>query len=225
MLADVEIGEVARAHPGSRALTGAQATVANTLDGLDGASVAHMAAHGHHERENVLFSCLELVDGPLMAYDIEQLTAAPRASWMPTSALRMASSSSSRCLRAVVVRVVTSEANAVSAVRRRARRSASAIAFSVRAARSVSTLARVATTSASPVFREVEAAAQAGQARVRGLGPAAQLRRPGESDDRGMPGLRDLDRDRRVAAAGRINGQCDRGRVLVDDGCLQNLLQ
>jgi hypothetical protein len=76
--AETEIEQVAREYPGSRALTGAEATVANTLDGLNGVSIAHVAAHGHHERENVLFSCLDLVDGPLMAYDIQQLTTAPR---------------------------------------------------------------------------------------------------------------------------------------------------
>ena len=76
--AEIEIEETARAYRGSRSLSGADATVAATLGGLDGAPIAHLAAHGHHERENVLFSCLELVDGPLMAYDIEQLTAPPR---------------------------------------------------------------------------------------------------------------------------------------------------
>jgi CHAT domain-containing protein len=49
-----------------------------TLHALDGAPIAHLAAHGHHDRENVLFSRLDLADGPLMAYDIQRLTAAPR---------------------------------------------------------------------------------------------------------------------------------------------------
>ena len=49
-----------------------------TLRALDGAPLAHLAAHGHHERENVLFSRLDLADGPLMAYDVQQLAAAPR---------------------------------------------------------------------------------------------------------------------------------------------------
>jgi len=40
--------------------------------------MAHLAAHGHHDRENFLFSRLDLADGPLMAYDIQQLAAAPR---------------------------------------------------------------------------------------------------------------------------------------------------
>jgi CHAT domain-containing protein len=39
--------------------------------------VAHLAAHGHHDRGNVLFSRLDLADGPLMAYDLQRLTAAP----------------------------------------------------------------------------------------------------------------------------------------------------
>ena len=35
------------------------------------------AAHGHDDRENFLFSRLDLADGPLMAYDIQQLAAPP----------------------------------------------------------------------------------------------------------------------------------------------------
>jgi CHAT domain-containing protein len=54
------------------------ATVSATLGALDGAALAHMAAHGHHDQENFLFSRLDLADGPLMAYDIQQLAAAPR---------------------------------------------------------------------------------------------------------------------------------------------------
>jgi hypothetical protein len=76
--AETEIAEIAKVRPGSQSLSGAGATVAATLHGLDGAPVAHLAAHGHHERENVLFSRLDLADGPLMAYDIQQLAAAPR---------------------------------------------------------------------------------------------------------------------------------------------------
>jgi CHAT domain-containing protein len=48
------------------------------LRGLDGVPLAHLAAHGYHDRENVLFSRLYLADGPLMAYDIQQLATAPR---------------------------------------------------------------------------------------------------------------------------------------------------
>jgi tetratricopeptide (TPR) repeat protein len=76
--ATAEITEIAKVHRGSRSLTGARATVAATLHGLDGTPVAHLAAHGHHERDNVLFSRLDLADGPLMAYDIQRLAAPPR---------------------------------------------------------------------------------------------------------------------------------------------------
>jgi tetratricopeptide (TPR) repeat protein len=72
-----EVTELAKIYPGSAPLTGAEATVENTLRALDGARLAHMAAHGHHDRENVLFSRLELADGPLMAYDIQRLSTAP----------------------------------------------------------------------------------------------------------------------------------------------------
>src|SRR5260370_22963569 len=73
-----EIVEIAKVYPGSRAWFAKAATVDATLHALDGAPIAHLAAHGHHDRENVLFSRLDLADGPLMAYDIQRLTAAPR---------------------------------------------------------------------------------------------------------------------------------------------------
>jgi tetratricopeptide (TPR) repeat protein len=74
--ADAELRDIA-AHTGGTTLTGTGATVAATLGGLDGAPVAHLAAHGHHEHENVLFSRLDLADGPLMAYDLDNLRVAP----------------------------------------------------------------------------------------------------------------------------------------------------
>jgi CHAT domain-containing protein len=73
-----EISEIAKVYPGCRPLLEEAATVSATLRALDGAPLAHLAAHGHHDRENVLFSRLDLADGPLMAYDIQQLAAAPR---------------------------------------------------------------------------------------------------------------------------------------------------
>lgn len=73
-----EVSEIAALYPGCRAMAGAAATVDATLRALDGAPLAHLAAHGYHDRENVLFSRLDLADGPLMAYDIERLSAPPR---------------------------------------------------------------------------------------------------------------------------------------------------
>jgi CHAT domain-containing protein len=72
------VAEIAKIYPGCLPLAAAAATVAATLGALDGAPIAHLAAHGHHDRENVLFSRLDLADGPLMAYDIGRLAAAPR---------------------------------------------------------------------------------------------------------------------------------------------------
>ncbi len=73
-----EVTQIAKAYPGCIPLLAETATVSATLHALDGAPLAHLAAHGHHDRENVLFSRLDLADGPLMAYDIQQLAAAPR---------------------------------------------------------------------------------------------------------------------------------------------------
>jgi hypothetical protein len=73
-----EVTEIADTYPGCRPLLADAATVSATLGALNGAPLAHLAAHGHHDQENFLFSRLDLADGPLMAYDIQQLTAVPR---------------------------------------------------------------------------------------------------------------------------------------------------
>jgi hypothetical protein len=73
-----EVTEIAACYPGCRLLLDGEATVRAALGALDGAPLAHLAAHGHHDQENFLFSRVDLADGPLMAYDIQQLTAPPR---------------------------------------------------------------------------------------------------------------------------------------------------
>ena len=50
---------------------------AGCCDALDGAALVHLAAHGRLAPHNPLFSELTLADGPLFAYDIEQLADAP----------------------------------------------------------------------------------------------------------------------------------------------------
>ncbi|MEV0830278.1 CHAT domain-containing protein [Nonomuraea rubra] len=47
------------------------------LAGLDGARLAHIAAHGHVHPTNPLFSSLRLADGPLTVYDLERLRHPP----------------------------------------------------------------------------------------------------------------------------------------------------
>lgn len=76
--AEAEVNELARIYPGSVRLVGEHATVQETLRALDSVSIAHLATHGHHEPDNVLFSCLDLADGPLLAYDLQELTRPPQ---------------------------------------------------------------------------------------------------------------------------------------------------
>lgn len=73
-----ELGRLRRQHPAAVALDGDGATVRGVLDGLDGAALAHVAAHGAHEPENALFSRLELADGALYAHEIARLRRPPR---------------------------------------------------------------------------------------------------------------------------------------------------
>ncbi|KQX66591.1 CHAT domain-containing protein [Angustibacter sp. Root456] len=56
---------------------GADATVARTLQLLDGAAVAHVAAHGTFRSDNPLLSSLRLHDGDLTVYDLEALDEPP----------------------------------------------------------------------------------------------------------------------------------------------------
>lgn len=74
---DGEVQSLARRSPGALVLRGSSATVERTLGALDGAEVAHVAAHGHHRRDNPMFSCLDLYDGPLTVHDIEGLRRPP----------------------------------------------------------------------------------------------------------------------------------------------------
>ncbi|WP_030441616.1 CHAT domain-containing protein [Actinoplanes subtropicus] len=72
-----EITEISSLHLGSVVLSGSAATPAATLAALDGAGVAHLAAHGRHEAENPLFSSLDLHGGPLLGYDLPRLERPP----------------------------------------------------------------------------------------------------------------------------------------------------
>jgi CHAT domain-containing protein len=74
-----EVGSLSSLYPRAQLLTGADATVSGTLFALDGADVAHVAAHGSFRADNPLFSSLLLADGPLTVCDLERLNRAPRA--------------------------------------------------------------------------------------------------------------------------------------------------
>ncbi|GAA3579071.1 CHAT domain-containing protein [Microlunatus spumicola] len=65
-----EVDEVARTWPGTRVLTGDEATGRAFAEHGPAATIAHLAAHGHHVAQNPLFSSLDLADGPLLAYEL-----------------------------------------------------------------------------------------------------------------------------------------------------------
>jgi CHAT domain/Tetratricopeptide repeat len=72
-----EVPVLARQHPDAAHLAGADATVEAALTALDGAGLAHVAAHGRFRADSPLFSALEMSDGPLTVHDLERLAAAP----------------------------------------------------------------------------------------------------------------------------------------------------
>ena len=58
-------------------LTDGPATAEKVLYALDGAWLAHIAAHGTFRADSPLFSSLHMQDGPLTVYDFERLSRAP----------------------------------------------------------------------------------------------------------------------------------------------------
>ncbi len=74
--AEPEVRAVARGTD-AEVLAGDDATVAAVLAALDGAQVAHVAAHGRHEPDNPLFSSLLLADGWLYGHDLDAVARLP----------------------------------------------------------------------------------------------------------------------------------------------------
>ncbi|GIH89803.1 CHAT domain-containing protein [Planobispora siamensis] len=75
--ARTEAEAVAGIHSAS-ALVESAATVEAVIEAVDGARLAHLAAHGHLHPTNPLFSSLRFADGPLTVYDLEQLRNSPQ---------------------------------------------------------------------------------------------------------------------------------------------------
>lgn len=75
--AETELDSIAKFYPEPVVLQGESANPTAILAALDGAPIAHLAAHGHHNPDNVLFSRLDFDDGPLSAYDIARLATPP----------------------------------------------------------------------------------------------------------------------------------------------------
>ncbi|MEG3631185.1 CHAT domain-containing protein [Streptomyces poriticola] len=72
-------GEGARAAGAVRPvmLEGDEARVPRVLAELDGAGLAHIAAHGTFRADSPLFSSLRMADGPLIVHDFERLDRSP----------------------------------------------------------------------------------------------------------------------------------------------------
>jgi CHAT domain-containing protein len=58
-------------------LAGGSATTARVLAAIDGAGLAHIAAHGTFRVDSPRFSSLRLDDGPMTVHDLERLRRAP----------------------------------------------------------------------------------------------------------------------------------------------------
>jgi tetratricopeptide (TPR) repeat protein len=72
-----EVPAVAAQDPSADVLDGDDATVEASLAALDGAALAHVAAHGHFREDSPLFSSLVMADGPLLVHDLQRLTRPP----------------------------------------------------------------------------------------------------------------------------------------------------
>ncbi len=72
-----EVQKLAGSYPSATLLGDGQATAERVLRALDGAWLAHLAAHGTFRSDSPMFSSLKLDDGPLTVYDFERLRRAP----------------------------------------------------------------------------------------------------------------------------------------------------
>jgi tetratricopeptide (TPR) repeat protein len=72
-----EVPLLAQLYDDVTVLSGSEATAEQVLHALDGAWLAHIAAHGIFRADSPMFSSLRMHDGPLTVYDFEQLHRAP----------------------------------------------------------------------------------------------------------------------------------------------------
>ena len=75
--AAAEVRDVASLYGNPTVLQGKAATAKAALAALDGAALAHVACHGHFRSDSPLFSSLELADGLLNVYELQNLRHAP----------------------------------------------------------------------------------------------------------------------------------------------------
>jgi tetratricopeptide (TPR) repeat protein len=79
-----EVPLVAQLYEDVTLLEETAATADKVLAGLDGAWLAHIAAHGIFRADSPLFSSLRMHDGPLTVYDFERLNRAPYRLVLPS---------------------------------------------------------------------------------------------------------------------------------------------
>ncbi|MFL5994123.1 MAG: CHAT domain-containing protein [Streptomyces sp.] len=72
-----EVPELAGRHGTATVLEHDDARVPRVLEELDGAALAHIAAHGTFRADSPLFSALRMADGPLIVHDFERLDRSP----------------------------------------------------------------------------------------------------------------------------------------------------
>jgi CHAT domain-containing protein len=72
-----EVPELAGRYGAATVLEGDDAQVPRVLEHLDGAALAHLAAHGTFRADSPLFSALRMADGPLIVHDFERLARSP----------------------------------------------------------------------------------------------------------------------------------------------------
>jgi CHAT domain-containing protein/tetratricopeptide (TPR) repeat protein len=75
-----EVARLRTRYPDAVMLGRGSATAEPVLGAMDGAWLAHIAAHGTFRADNPLFSSIQLDDGPLTVHDFERLRRAPH--WM-----------------------------------------------------------------------------------------------------------------------------------------------
>ncbi|UJA11717.1 CHAT domain-containing protein [Streptomyces collinus] len=72
-----EVSELADRYGTATVLEGEAAQASRVLAELDGATLAHLAAHGTFRADSPLFSALRMADGPLIVHDFERLARSP----------------------------------------------------------------------------------------------------------------------------------------------------
>lgn len=72
-----EVFAIAARRPDAVVFAGAAAVVDDVIAAIDGATLAHLAAHGRLRLDNPMFSELRLADGPLTVHDLQRMRRAP----------------------------------------------------------------------------------------------------------------------------------------------------